>query len=69
MAALVLVYKSTGEHSKALYYYEQAIEIDLKALLPNYPNLATSYGNIGSVYESMGECSKALSSYEKALQN
>ena len=62
------VYESMDEYSKALSYYEQALEILLKALPPNHPHLATPYSNIGSVYESMGEYSKALSYNEKVIE-
>ena len=57
-----------GEYSKALSYYEKALEIQQQSLPPNHPDLAEFYNNIGSVYDSMGEYSKALLSYEKALE-
>jgi tetratricopeptide (TPR) repeat protein len=57
-----------GEYSKALSYYEEALEIRQQSLPPNHPDLAKSYNNIGVVYDEMGEYSKALSSYEKALE-
>ncbi|CAF4177334.1 unnamed protein product, partial [Adineta steineri] len=56
-----------GEYSKALSFYEQALEIDKETLSSNHPDLATSYNNIGMVYDKMGECSKALSYHEKAF--
>ena len=56
-----------GEYSKALSYYEQALETLQKTLPANHPSLATSYNNIGVVYKNMGEHSKALSYFERAL--
>jgi tetratricopeptide (TPR) repeat protein len=61
------VYDKMGEYSKALSYYEKALEIRQKTLPANHPSLATSYNNIGLVYDNMGEYSKALSYYERAL--
>ena len=57
-----------GEYSKALSYYEKALEIRKQSLPSNHPDLALSYNNIGAVYYNMGEYSKALSSFEKALE-
>ncbi|CAF5041876.1 unnamed protein product, partial [Rotaria sp. Silwood1] len=62
------VYNNMGEYSKALLYYQKALNINEKILPPNHPDLASSYNNIGSVYYSMGEYSKALSSYERSLE-
>ncbi|CAF0797166.1 unnamed protein product [Adineta steineri] len=56
-----------GAHEKAIWYYEQGLEIKQKALPSNHLSLATSFNNIGLVYDNMGEYSKALSFYEKAL--
>jgi tetratricopeptide (TPR) repeat protein len=56
-----------GEYSKALSYYEKALEIRQKTLPANHPDFAQSYNNIGSVFDSMGEYSKALSYFERAL--
>ncbi|CAF0785941.1 unnamed protein product [Adineta steineri] len=57
-----------GDYEKAIWYYEQAVEIRQKTLPSNHPDLATSYNNIGSVYNRIGEYLKALSYYEKALE-
>ncbi|CAF1117952.1 unnamed protein product [Adineta steineri] len=57
-----------GNYEKAIWYYEQGLEIKQKILPSNHPSLATSYNNIGSVYDNMREYSKALSFYDKALK-
>ncbi|CAF1549960.1 unnamed protein product [Adineta steineri] len=62
------VKNSQGDYEKAIWYYEQGLEIDQKTLPSNHPSLATSYNNIGNVYSNIGEYSKALTSYEKALE-
>ncbi|CAF1385814.1 unnamed protein product [Adineta steineri] len=56
-----------GDYEKAIWYYEQGLEIYQKALPSNHRLLATSYNNIGLVYQNIGEYSKALSFYEKDL--
>ncbi|CAF1385735.1 unnamed protein product [Adineta steineri] len=62
------MYYNMGAYSKALSYYEKALEIREKTLPSNHPNLAISYNNIANVYHKMREYSKALSSHEKALE-
>ncbi|CAF0874067.1 unnamed protein product [Adineta steineri] len=57
-----------GECSKALSYYEKALEIRQKHLPSNHPNLATLYNNIGRLYDKTEEYSKAISFHEKALE-
>ena len=57
-----------GEYSKALSYFEQALEIFQKTIPPNYPKLTAAYSNIGMVYNNMGEYSKALSYLEQVLE-
>ncbi|CAF3956426.1 unnamed protein product [Adineta steineri] len=57
-----------GDYEKAIWSYEQGLEIKEKTFSSNHPKLATSYSNIGSVYNKMGEYSKALSYYEKSLE-
>ncbi|CAF1443899.1 unnamed protein product [Adineta steineri] len=57
-----------GDYEKAIWYYEQGLEIQQRTLPSNHPSLATSYNNIGLVYSNMGEYSKALSCYEKDLE-
>ncbi|CAF1429151.1 unnamed protein product [Rotaria sordida] len=62
------VYDDIGEYSKAITFYERAIDIYKKMGPPSQLNLARSYNNIGLVYDNMGEYSKALSYYEKDLE-
>ncbi|CAF1416916.1 unnamed protein product [Didymodactylos carnosus] len=57
-----------GDYSKALSYYEQTLELELKTLGPNHPSVATTYGSLGMVYSDMCDYSKALSYYEKTLE-
>ncbi|CAF4623456.1 unnamed protein product [Rotaria sp. Silwood2] len=65
---LGVVYHGLGEYSKAIKFYERALDIKEKTVPPNHPDLAASYNNIGLVYDNMGEYSKALSSYERSLE-
>ncbi|CAF1285699.1 unnamed protein product [Rotaria sordida] len=62
------VYQSIGQYSKAITFYERAIDIYKKMSPPSQLGLADSYNNIGLVYDNMGEYLKALSSYERSLE-
>ncbi|CAF3565945.1 unnamed protein product [Adineta steineri] len=62
------VHLNQGDYEKAIWYFEQGLEILQKILPSNHLHLATIYNNIGGVYDKMGEYSKALSYYEKALE-
>ncbi|CAF1068390.1 unnamed protein product [Rotaria sordida] len=62
------VYDVIAEYSKAIAFYERAIDIYKKMSPSNQLDLAASYNNIGNVYAKMGEYSKALSSYERSLE-
>jgi tetratricopeptide (TPR) repeat protein len=61
------MYRNVGEYSKALSFYEKALEIQQESLPPNHPDFAMSYNNIGGVYRNMGEYSKALSFYKRTI--
>ncbi|CAF4673972.1 unnamed protein product, partial [Rotaria sp. Silwood2] len=65
---LGMVYNRLGEYSKAITFYERALDIKEKTVPQNLPDLAGSYNNIGNVYGNMGEYSKALSSHERSLE-
>ncbi|CAF1548092.1 unnamed protein product [Adineta steineri] len=65
---LGFIHLNQGDYEKAIWYFQQGLEIQRKTLPSNHPSLATSYNNIGSVYDKMGEYSKALSYYEKDLE-
>ncbi|CAF4212048.1 unnamed protein product, partial [Rotaria sordida] len=62
------VYVGIGEYSKAITFYERAIDIYKKMGPSSQLNLASLYNNIGAVYYNMDECSKALSSLERSLE-
>ncbi|CAF4511448.1 unnamed protein product, partial [Rotaria sp. Silwood2] len=62
------VYNGLGEYSKAITFYERALDIKEKTVPQNLPDLASSYNNIGNVYAKTGEYSKALLYYEKDLK-
>jgi tetratricopeptide (TPR) repeat protein len=57
-----------GDYKKAIWYYEQALEIQEKTLSPNDPRLAKTFNNIGMIYECTEEYPKALSFLEKNIE-
>ncbi|CAF0893417.1 unnamed protein product [Adineta steineri] len=62
------VHYNQGAYEKAIWCYEQGLEIQQKTLPSNHPFLAWSYNSISNVYAELGEYSKALSFHEKALE-
>ncbi|CAF1157283.1 unnamed protein product [Adineta steineri] len=62
------VHLNQGDYEKAIWYFEQGLEILQKTLPSDHPDLGIPNGSIGLVYYNMGKYSKALSYYEKALE-
>ncbi|CAF1133934.1 unnamed protein product [Adineta ricciae] len=56
-----------GHHEQSISFYKKALEVSLKSLPADHPDLAMSYNNIGLVYYTKGDYSKALSAHQKAL--
>ena len=56
-----------AEYSKALGYYDHAIDIQQETLRSNDPRLATTYYNIASVNFKTGEYATALSLFQRVL--
>ena len=55
-----------GNYDTALQYYENARNIQESVLGENHPDLATMYGNIGTIYSVKGDYDTALLYYTKA---
>ncbi|CAF4061114.1 unnamed protein product [Adineta steineri] len=62
------VHSNQGDYEKAIWYFEQGLEIQQKTLPSDHRDLAISNNSIGLVYYDMGKYSKALSYYEKARE-
>ena len=62
-----LLCHNRGAYDEALENYKKALDIRLKVLEPDHPDVATSYNNIGSVYADQGIYDKALEYYKKSL--
>ncbi|CAF1051780.1 unnamed protein product [Rotaria sordida] len=62
------VYQSIGGYSKAITFYEKAIDIYKEMNPPSQLGLAATYQGMGNVYYNMGEYLEALSSYERSLE-
>jgi tetratricopeptide (TPR) repeat protein len=58
-----------GEYSKALSYYEKALEFCREVSPENHPDLANIYKSIAATYCNRREYSKALSSCKLSLDN
>jgi CHAT domain-containing protein/Tfp pilus assembly protein PilF len=57
-----------GEYDSSIGYYEKALEIRLKLLGPEHPDVANNYDNLGVDYLDKGEYDKAIAYSEKALE-
>jgi tetratricopeptide (TPR) repeat protein len=56
-----------GEYTKALSFYEKALQIEHQTLSPNRPSLACTYGHLGMLYYEIKEYSKAVSYCQQAF--
>ena len=61
-------YMLTGKYDSAIEKLEKALEIMLKILGEEHPDVATIYRNLGKAYYSMGDYDKAIDHYKKALK-
>ncbi|MBQ7396561.1 MAG: tetratricopeptide repeat protein [Lentisphaeria bacterium] len=60
-------YEHSCHYEMALTNYNKALNIRLKSLPDNHPDIASSYNNIGGAYLKMGEYENALTNFNKAL--
>ena len=56
-----------GEYDKALMFFQQCLDNELKTLGNQHPAVAISYNNIGEAYYFKGDYDKALNFYQKSL--
>jgi tetratricopeptide (TPR) repeat protein len=59
--------KRFARFDNALYLFQKCLDIQLKTIGGEHPDLATSYYYIGSTWDSKGEYNKALEFYQKCL--
>ncbi len=65
--ALGYILHDLGKYDEAIKYFQNALNIDLKAFGDNHPNIATRYNNIGAVSRELGKYNKAIDYYQKAI--
>jgi tetratricopeptide (TPR) repeat protein len=56
-----------ANYGKALKFYQQCLDIEIKTHGGEHPNVASSYSNIGLVWDNKGEYDKALDFYQQCL--
>ena len=62
------VYREQGKNDEALKYFNKALDIYLKKLDKDHPDLAISYNNIAAIYVEQGKYDEALKYYNKAFK-
>jgi tetratricopeptide (TPR) repeat protein len=62
------MYTTTEEYDLASNYFDKALEIRQTKLLPDHPQIAAIYNNIGWLHECEEKYSKALDYYQKARE-
>ena len=63
-----VVYKTLGEHEKALDCLNKSLDINIKTLGEKNADVALSLNNLGSLYSEMGKYEEALDYHLKALE-
>jgi len=64
---LGLAYFEIRDYQKAIEYYSEALDIQLKISGEKHSNVAISYNCLGRVYYNMNNYKKAINLYDKAL--
>ena len=59
--------KDVGDARAAEPFAKESLDLAIKQLGPEHPDVATSYNNIGFVHREKGDNDKALEHYQKAL--
>jgi len=65
---LGLAYQNKGDYDRDIEYYQKALNVGIKKLGPEHPNVASSYNNLGSAYDGKGDCDRAIEYHQKALK-
>jgi tetratricopeptide (TPR) repeat protein len=66
--ALGEVTQKKGDYDSSLKWYNKSLEIDMRTLKMNDPQIATSHNSIAVVYSKKGDYIHALDSYAKASE-
>ncbi|HKP54568.1 MAG TPA: tetratricopeptide repeat protein [Chloroflexia bacterium] len=66
LGSLGVAYRKLGDTSKAIGYYEQALEIMKE--IGDHHSEGRALGNLGLVYLDLGDTSKGIGYYEQALE-
>ena len=69
LSSLGSVSSELKEYSRAIFYYQKALETIKIGKLQGYQEEANSLNNLGLVYSDLKDYKKAIASYKKALSN
>ena len=62
------MFNDREDYTKALEYYDKALEIRKEVFRENHPDLANSYQNMGLVHKNLNRYTKALEYYKMHLE-
>ena len=62
------VWDSKGKYDKALEFYQQCLDIELKTLGAGHPYLSTRYFYIGNYHKALHMYNEAINSYNKGFE-
>ena len=62
-----VIFDTLGDYGKAIEYFEKSLEIKLKTLDKEHPNVAVVYNNLGIAWYNEGDYGKAIEYFEKSL--
>lgn len=66
--ALGVIMDEKGDYHSSLQWHQKSLDMWMKILKSNHPDLADAHNCIAVVYRKLGQRQQALESYEKALK-
>ena len=65
---MAIINAQLGKHADALTMWEDMLQVQVKTLGLEHPDVASAYNNIGEVYRHQAKYLEALEMYDKSLK-
>ena len=62
------VLNDMGKFEEALFQHQKSLDIKIRVVGSDHPDVAASFNNIGAVYAGKGDLENALVQYQKGLE-